>query len=683
MAEPSHEELELEAEALSPVADEERDYGRYQLQYEIASGGMASVYLARSVGAAGFERPIAIKRIHPHLAKKQIFVDMFLDEARLNARIAHPNVCNVLDFGEAEGSYFMAMEYLVGQPLSRVLSAVATRPELAASKRWHALAARILADACQGLHAAHELVDELGEPMNVVHRDFTPHNIFVTYDGAVKVFDFGVARAEGRLHHTETGILKGKLAYMSPEQLSRATIDRRLDVWAAGVCLWELLAVRRLFGKRSELEIVQAIGAETIVAPSQVRAGVPPELDVITLRALERDPDRRTNSARLLARELNQFISATGVMTSIEDVAELMAELFPEERARKLDVVANLLRSEDGANSEPPESSSVHQRARSSTGSLPAPRLTTRGRAAARTPTSMRAPAPPSASSGASLPPPLPSQTLKTAPPPEALVMPASPASPQPPVEEEATVQSSVELAHVIEELHTSSAAAHGVAAISEADAEGLLVVPRGSAPATPTPDAQAEGGRAGVWAIAALGTLVVLGVSVFLVVVSGVVEREAPFELVPAEGSPPAGVAAPSHAAPSHATEPTAGVPSATPAIATPTTTAASPPTVPAAQAGTVAPSVQASAPPEADAQGSAGEEAAGGEARRGSVNVAARGGWADLFVDGRLVGRTPRSLPMSPGRHVIELRPPTGPVVRRVVNVLPGRTQRLVVDL
>ena len=351
---------EVEAsESLSPVASNERNYGRYLLQYEIASGGMASVYLARSLGAAGFERPIAIKRIHPHLAKKPVFVDMFLDEARLNARIAHPNVCNVFDFGEADGSYFMAMEYLVGQPLSRVLGAVATRQELLSSTRWHALAARILADACQGLHAAHELLDDHGYPLHVVHRDFTPHNVFVTYDGAVKVFDFGVARAEGRLHQTETGMLKGKLAYMSPEQLARAPIDRRLDVWAAGVCLWELLTLRRLFGRRSELETVQAIATEAILEPSKVRTGVPRELDAITMRALDRDVDRRTASARLLARELNQYVSTTGVTTSMSDVAELMAELFPEERARKLDVVANVLRSEDAVALDSSETSAV------------------------------------------------------------------------------------------------------------------------------------------------------------------------------------------------------------------------------------------------------------------------------------------------------------------------------------
>ena len=328
-----------EAESLSPVASNERSYGRYLLQYEIASGGMASVYLARSLGAAGFERPIAIKRIHPHLAKKPVFVDMFLDEARLNARIAHPNVCSVFDFGEADGSYFMAMEYLVGQPLSRVLGAVATRHELLSSPRWHALASRILADACQGLHAAHELCDDHGYPLHVVHRDFTPHNVFVTYDGAVKVFDFGVARAEGRLHQTETGMLKGKLAYMSPEQVRRRPIDRRADLWAMGVVLWELVTGERLFRRASEVDTLLAIERDAPPRLAEKCPSVAPELDAIVARALAREPADRYATAREMARELNRFVARSGEPVGVAEMAEWMESRFGATRDQRLRAV--------------------------------------------------------------------------------------------------------------------------------------------------------------------------------------------------------------------------------------------------------------------------------------------------------------------------------------------------------
>ena len=644
-------------ESLSPVANEERAYGRYLLQYEIASGGMASVYLARAMGAAGFERAIAIKRIHPHLAKKPTFVDMFLDEARLNARIAHPNVCSVLDFGEADGSYFMAMEYLVGQPLSRVLGAVSLRPELATSPRWHALAARILADACQGLHAAHELVDDHGYPLNVVHRDFTPHNVFVTYDGAVKVFDFGVARAEGRVHQTETGMLKGKLAYMSPEQLARAPIDRRLDVWAAGVCLWELLTLRRLFGTRSEIEIVQAIGSEVILEPSLVRAGVPKELDAITMRALERDPDRRTNSARILARELNQFASTTGVSTSLSDVADLMSELFPEERAKKLDVVANILRSEDGLDLS--ETSAVQRsrgaEPRSSSGSIAAPRSNARA-AGGRTPASVRAP---SATSASVRPEPArrePTGAVRTKPVEDEAVP------------EEATTQSTMDLADML-----------------EPPSEQSLTLQLGEAPSK-APSSRlslSSGPMRSRWMLVAGSILVLLGVTVFVIVASGALEgapSDPPITTLATTTPtipPPTTSAAPHDSSEDQPPELPRGV------IAPPPTDGPGVPEV-------VTPSDAVLEEGDAEAPQGEGDEAADvapveatPRARRGSVNVAARGGWADLFIDGRPAGRTPRSVSLTPGRHLVELRPPGAAPIRRAVTIRSGRTQRLVIDL
>jgi serine/threonine-protein kinase len=689
---------EVEAsESLSPVASNERNYGRYLLQYEIASGGMASVYLARSLGAAGFERPIAIKRIHPHLAKKPVFVDMFLDEARLNARIAHPNVCNVFDFGEADGSYFMAMEYLVGQPLSRVLGAVATRQELLSSTRWHALAARILADACQGLHAAHELLDDHGYPLHVVHRDFTPHNVFVTYDGAVKVFDFGVARAEGRLHQTETGMLKGKLAYMSPEQLARAPIDRRLDVWAAGVCLWELLTLRRLFGRRSELETVQAIATEAILEPSKVRTGVPRELDAITMRALDRDVDRRTASARLLARELNQYVSTTGVTTSMSDVAELMAELFPEERARKLDVVANVLRSEDAVALDSSETSAVQRsrgvELRSSPGSIAGPRPGSRY-PAARAPTpapgtlapARRAPTPapgtieparraPTPAPGTleparREPTPAPgtlSPARRDPTPPHVPVASVTPDSSPP---EEATTRSTVDLADMLEPPSESSLSLR----LDPETFEDHTAETRDTeAPARSVPRA---------WIVGAAALLAALGLGVFVIVASGVLEPTPDPIATTNAGTTSTHVAATTGAATSPSTtSPSTTSPSTTSGGTTPADTAVeAPPTAETERDTDGSPSEPDGSESEPEVSES---EAPPARAGRGSINVAARGGWADLFVDGRPAGRTPRSVPLPEGRHLVELRPPGGAPIRRYVTVRAGRTQRVLFDL
>ncbi|GAB4210367.1 MAG: hypothetical protein OHK0013_30930 [Sandaracinaceae bacterium] len=564
-------------ESLHPVAEGEQAFGRYTLRYEIASGGMASVYLGRTRGPMGFDRPVAIKRIHPHLAKKREFVDMFLDEARLNARINHPNVCGVFDFGEVDGTYFMAMEYLVGQPLSRVLGAAAQRGDLAGTPRWNAMATRILADACEGLHAAHELRDEAGRSLNVVHRDFTPQNVFVTYGGAVKVFDFGVARAEGRFHQTETGALKGKLAYMSPEQVRRQPYDRRLDVWAAGVILWELLTLRRLFGRRSEVEILAAIASEPIQPPSLVQPGVPPELDAIVMRALERDPERRTPSARVLARELNQFAASTGISTALADVAELIDELFVDERAQKLGVVAEVL------------GTSVLDVA---------------------------------AQSG------------------------------------------------IVSGVHASGAHAE-----REARARGTGSVSRASGP----PPSR----RTIVAAGAILFVLAGLGGAVGASWLAGRDDHPSSgpetttTELGPVVSPPPSVTPVDENREVVETRAETGTGPGGENDTGDENEPEDGSETEDESETGTRIESETATAPGPRTSP-------TRGRSGTGSVNVATRGGWADIYVDGERVGRTPRSLTLPAGRHVIELRPegqPAGP--RRTVTIRPAQTQRLVVDL
>ncbi len=307
--------------------------GRYEMGAEIASGGMATVYLARMSGAAGFEKLVALKRVHPHLAKEDAFVDMFLDEARIASRIQHPNVCQVFDFGEADGEYFIAMEFLVGETLAKVQRSIAGSGFLHDPRRPF-VAVRLIADACEGLHAAHELRGKGGELLDVVHRDVSPQNLFVGYDGNVKVVDFGIASASDRLHQTSSGTVKGKFAYMAPEQARGKRVDRRADVFALGVVLWELLAFQRLFRRDTPAETLVALMGEDIKPPSAVSPLAPPELDDIVLKALERDPDKRYQTARELGRDLVRAAGRIGDSVDRVEVAEWMEALFPEGRRR-------------------------------------------------------------------------------------------------------------------------------------------------------------------------------------------------------------------------------------------------------------------------------------------------------------------------------------------------------------
>jgi len=328
--------------------------GRYQLCFELASGGMASVYLARAEGAPGFEKLVALKRIHPHLADEKDYVAMFLDEARIASRITHPNVCSVFDFGEANGEYFIAMEYLVGEPLSRVHRRVVANADQRSSALLPARMARVIAQACEGLHAAHELRDADGESLHVVHRDVSAENLFVTYSGATQVVDFGIAHARQRVHHTEAGQIKGTFPYMAPEQMTAAVVDRRVDVWALGAVLWELLTLRRLFLRDTDVNTMYAVLSGEIRPPSDHRSDVPPELDEIVLKALQRSPDERWQSAREMGKALRRFLANQEELVGPAEIADWMAELFPNGESRKLQLM-EIARTRDASiESDPP-----------------------------------------------------------------------------------------------------------------------------------------------------------------------------------------------------------------------------------------------------------------------------------------------------------------------------------------
>ncbi len=306
--------------------------GRYRVVDEIGIGGMASVHLARADGPGGFQKWVAIKRIHPHLVEDDQFIHMFLDEARIAARISHANVAQVFDLGEGDGTYWIAMEYLHGEPLREVMRCVEDGFPLPSTD----IAARIVADAAEGLHAAHDLKDKNGALLNLVHRDVTPHNLFLTYDGNVKVVDFGIAKVAGRLSQTRAGTLKGKLAYMSPEQVRGAEIDRRTDIFALGVVLWELTTGHRLFRMESDLETLEKVQACIVPSPSAVVPDYPAELESIVMRALAKAPEQRFQTAREFSRALQQHLLRRGVFVGPEDVSGYVRRLFGD-RIKKRD----------------------------------------------------------------------------------------------------------------------------------------------------------------------------------------------------------------------------------------------------------------------------------------------------------------------------------------------------------
>lgn len=276
--------------------------GRYELHGAIARGGMATVYVARMSGAVGFTRTVAVKRLHPHLSADPAFAGMFVDEARLAARIRHPNVVDTLDVVFENDELFLVMAFVLGETLSKMV-----RAATAQSLRLPAnVVSSIVIGALEGLHAAHEATDEQGHPLGIVHRDVSPQNILVARDGVTRVIDFGVAKAAGRIQETEGGELKGKLAYMAPEQLTRRTVDRRCDVFAMGVVLWEALTGRRLFAGDDAASTLYAVLNEPIALPSSVCPDLPLSLDGVVLRALQRDPVMRFATARDMAFAVEQ-----------------------------------------------------------------------------------------------------------------------------------------------------------------------------------------------------------------------------------------------------------------------------------------------------------------------------------------------------------------------------------------
>jgi len=310
--------------------------GRYALYDKIASGGMASVHIGRLLGPVGFARTVAIKRMHAQFAEDPEFVSMFLDEARLAARIRHPNVVPTLDVVALSGELFLVMEYVQGESLARLIRGAVSDGERIAP----AMAASIMVGVLHGLHAAHEAKNDHGDPLDIVHRDVSPHNVLVGIDGVARVLDFGVAKAAGRIQTTREGQLKGKLAYMSPEQVrgTRGNVTRATDIYAASVVLWETLTCKRLFSGDNEAEILALVVQGNDVPPSRFAPGVPPVLDEVTMRGLSLDPSKRFATAREMARALEDALPPV-VSSKIGDWVERIARQTLEERSARIAVI--------------------------------------------------------------------------------------------------------------------------------------------------------------------------------------------------------------------------------------------------------------------------------------------------------------------------------------------------------
>ncbi|GMU59706.1 MAG: hypothetical protein AMXMBFR34_14690 [Myxococcaceae bacterium] len=301
-------------------------FGRYELLTRIATGGMGEVFLARARGAAGFEKLFVVKRVLPHLAQNTEFKDLFLDEARIAARLNHPGIAQIFELGDVDGQWFIVMEYVPGKDLRKITAQARSKQRALP----HGLSARIIADAAAALDYAHKARDAQGRAMQIVHRDVSPHNLLVSFDGVVKLIDFGVARATNRLQETGQGVLRGKYPYMAPEQVAEDRVDAKSDQFSLGVVLWELLTGKRLFRSDSDAMTLQLVAECKVVRPRSVQPDVDPALEAITLRMLAKDPAKRFADLSEARMALEDFLLDASLPASVAHLGAFMRELFPE-----------------------------------------------------------------------------------------------------------------------------------------------------------------------------------------------------------------------------------------------------------------------------------------------------------------------------------------------------------------
>ncbi|MGZ3428992.1 MAG: serine/threonine protein kinase, partial [Polyangia bacterium] len=301
--------------------------GKYEVLQRLAAGGMAEIFLARMVGVLGFDKLVVIKRILPHLAQRNDFIQMFLDEARIATTLSHANIVQTHEVGVSGKSYFMVMEYLAGEDVRSIVRRIG-RNEQGRLPLEHALTIGVAVAA--GLHYAHEKKDRDGKPLDIVHRDVTPQNVIVTYDGAVKLLDFGIAKASNRINETRSGSFKGKVPYMSPEQCRGEALDRRSDLFSLGILLHEMTLCRRLFRGETDFQILKQIAEGPIARPRDIDPKYDQRLQAIVMRALEREPARRFATARELQEALEELAHDMRLRLSPLALANYMQALFAD-----------------------------------------------------------------------------------------------------------------------------------------------------------------------------------------------------------------------------------------------------------------------------------------------------------------------------------------------------------------
>ncbi|MCY1080175.1 serine/threonine protein kinase [Archangium lansingense] len=302
-------------------------FGQYKLLDRLAVGGMAELFLAQQPGPDGFEKPVVIKRIRPHLSRQPAFVRMFLNEARLAAQLNHPNIVQIHDLGKVGDSYYIGMEYLFGRDMRRVVP----KAESLGIPFPMVYALKIASSVCEGLYYAHQKVDLYGAPLNIVHRDVTPENIFVCFDGTVKVLDFGIAKAANRAEQTRAGELRGKLSYLSPEQCLGKPLDHRSDIFSLGSVLYEWLTGFKLFTGESDVAVMRSIVDGKVYAPSYFRADIPEPVEAILMKALERDRDKRYPTAWHFQQDLDRFLNTYEFTPSNLHLSNFLKQLFLDE----------------------------------------------------------------------------------------------------------------------------------------------------------------------------------------------------------------------------------------------------------------------------------------------------------------------------------------------------------------
>lgn len=302
-------------------------FGGYTLLERIGVGGMAEVFLARHSGLAGFEKDIVIKRIRPHLSEIRSFVNMFLGEAKLAAQLAHQNIVQIYDLGKIKDSYFIAMEYVAG----RDLSAMIPRCRDLGIPFPIEYACKIGSNVCEALHYAHTKTDTYGSPLHIVHRDVSPENIRLAWTGTVKILDFGIAKAATQLHETKAGQIKGKLSYMSPEQVMGKDVDQRSDIFSLGAVLYECLTGLKLFSGENDLAIMNNIVEGKIYPPSYFRDDVPQEVEAIIMKALEKDRRKRYGTTSDMQFDLDSFLAGHEFTPSSIHLSNFLKQLFKDD----------------------------------------------------------------------------------------------------------------------------------------------------------------------------------------------------------------------------------------------------------------------------------------------------------------------------------------------------------------